>query len=184
MSSLASSACAWKYPKVYCWHEKKAKRTVSLESGGSAVRKRPTGLSLPRVEKRYQYSSWARRPVTRALTACALLPEVRTSSRATTRRKPRSRATSSSTVPRPSASATRVQSVMAFGPGSPDSTPSRKRPPRRLGRRGGPSPFASACGPPRAVATATPPALSRKRRRECASPAGTYGPPYRPRSLA
>ena len=34
------------------WHEKNAKRTGSRESGGSAVRKRPTGLSEPRVEKR------------------------------------------------------------------------------------------------------------------------------------
>jgi hypothetical protein len=53
------------------------------------------------VENRYQYTSCARRPPTRALTECAARFEVRTSSRATTLRKPRSRATSSSTVPAP-----------------------------------------------------------------------------------
>jgi hypothetical protein len=134
MSSPAIRACGLKYPAPKSWQEKKAKRTGSRESGGGAVRKRPTGLSLPRVEKRYQYSSCGRKPPTRALTECAARFEVRTSSRATTRRKPLSRATSSSTVPAPSASATRVHSVMARGPGSPDITPSAKRPPLRLGR--------------------------------------------------
>jgi hypothetical protein len=35
-------------------HEKKPKRTVSLESGGSAVWKRPTVLWRSRVSNRYQ----------------------------------------------------------------------------------------------------------------------------------
>ena len=92
--------------------------------------------------------------------------EVRTSSRDTTRRKPRSRATSSSTVPAPSASATRVHRVIARGPGSPDSTPSAKRPPLRLGRR----PWPSAWPPPTALSTTMPPAPARKRRRDRATP--------------
>ena len=57
------------------------------------------------------------------MTAHSEAAEVRTRSRATTRRKPRSRATSSSTVPLPSTSLTRVHSVMASGAGSPDITP-------------------------------------------------------------
>ena len=60
-------------------------------------------------------------------------PEVGISSRATTRRKPRSFATSSSTLPRASTPATRVQRVMPLGVGSPDITPSLNLPPRSVG---------------------------------------------------
>ena len=49
---------------------------------------------------------------------------------ATTWRKLLSVATSRSTLTLPSASARRVHSVIALGVGSPDMTPSEKRPPR------------------------------------------------------
>src|ERR687898_1035699 len=103
-------------------------------------------------------------------------PEVLTSSRATTLRKPRSRATSSSMVPAPSTSDTRVQSVMPFGVGSPEMTPSAKRPPRRFGLRCGRPANAVPC--PAADATTTPPAAARKLRRDTASPGVKARPDY------
>ena len=54
MSSAAISRCPLKCPNVKSWQDQNAKRTGWRESGGSAVRKRPTGLSEPRVVKRYQ----------------------------------------------------------------------------------------------------------------------------------
>src|SRR5688572_10808720 len=65
---------------------------------------------------------------------------------------------------------------MPSGVGSTDRTPSSNRPPSRLGRRRGLA--ASACGPVRAAAAASPPAPARKPRRECASPPTKAGPAY------
>ena len=149
---------------------------AARESGGSAVRKRPTGLSSPaRGEAVLVLLVRAQVDHARLDRVRRARSEVRISSRATTRRKPRSRATSSSTVPLPSdVRRARVHSGdRRRGVGSPDSTPSAKRPPRRLGRLRGlrrtPEPVRTA------AATTMPPAPARKPRRDMRVPRARSG---------
>jgi hypothetical protein len=76
---------------------------------------------------------------------------------ATTWRNDLSVATSRSTLTLPSASASRVHSVIALGVGSPDMTPSEKRPWRASAAgRAEPRPAAIALGERIAVAAAVP----------------------------
>ena len=97
-------------------------------------------------------------------------PEVRIRSRATTRPEAAVARHLELDGAAPSTSGTRVQSVIPLGVGSPEITPSVKRPPRSVGLRCGRPANAAPC--PTADATTTPPAAARKLRRDTASPAG------------
>ncbi len=74
--------------------------------------------------------------MTFALTAWATPAPVGTTVLLTTLRKPASLATSSATVPLPLAPVRRVHRVIPFGVGSPEMTPSAKRPLRSVGLLG------------------------------------------------